>query len=247
MRNSCAVRPNKSLMQMSRKGTRKRALARVLTLSDAATAGKLRFGNLMFPAAIGKGGVRAMKLEGDGASPRGTWPILRVYYRPDRLRRPGAAFPVEILRPGLGWCDAPADRNYNRCVRLPYKASAEQLWREDSLYDIVLALNCNLSPRSKGRGSAIFVHIARADFAPTAGCIALRREHLRRLLAALPRGSAFALGKCVNAGRTRRCGEGAAAWRKGQSCAKARHASSRPRPNYDTYSVMRRGRDPNSG
>jgi L,D-peptidoglycan transpeptidase YkuD (ErfK/YbiS/YcfS/YnhG family) len=203
LRNRCAARPNQSLMKMNRKGTRKRATARVLTLSDASAAGEMRFGNMVFPAAIGKGGVRAMKREGDGASPRGIWPVGRAFYRADRLRRPRAAVPLEPLRPQSGWCDAPSDRNYNRRVRLPYRASAEKLWRDDGLYDLILVLDYNLTSRSRGRGSAIFVHFARPDFAPTAGCIALRREHLLRLLAALPRRAAFVLGKSVNRARRR--------------------------------------------
>lgn len=183
---------------MSRKGTRKSSAARVFTLSDTSAAGRLQFGRLIFPAAIGRSGVRALKREGDGASPRGIWRVTRAFYRPDRMSRPCAAIPLTPLRPRFGWCDAPADRNYNRLVPLPYPASAEQLWRDDALYDLVLVLLYNLSPRSKGRGSAIFVHIARPDFAPTAGCIALKREHLLRLLAVLPRRAAFALGKSIN-------------------------------------------------
>ena len=136
-----------------------------------------------------------MKREGDGASPRGYWPGFRVYYRPDRLRRPRAALPVSPLRPGLGWCDAPASHGYNRQVPLPHPASAEELWRGDGLYDIIAVLDYNFSRRSAWRGSAIFVHVASPGFSPTAGCVALKREHLLRLLAALPRDALFAMGK----------------------------------------------------
>ncbi len=170
-------------------------MARVLALSDRATLGIVRFQNLTFPAAIGKSGVCAVKREGDGASPRGTWPAVRIYYRPDRLRRPRTALPAEPLRPGLGWCDAPGDRNYNHPVELPYPASAETLWREDGLYDVIAVLDYNIGRRSRGRGSAIFVHVASPGFKPTAGCIALKREHLLRLLAVLPRNAVFAAGK----------------------------------------------------
>jgi L,D-peptidoglycan transpeptidase YkuD (ErfK/YbiS/YcfS/YnhG family) len=120
---------------------------------------------------------------------------VHIYYRPDRLRRPRSVLPVSPLCPGLGWCDAPGDRNYNRPVRLPYLASAETLWREDGLYDLIAVLDYNISRRGHGRGSAIFVHVVRPGFLPTAGCIALKREHLLRLLAALPRKAAFAVGK----------------------------------------------------
>ena len=174
---------------------RKYAVARVLALSDRAAGGILRFQSLEFPVSIGKGGVRAMKREGDGASPRGLWPAVRLYFRPDRLRRPGSPLPVRPLRHVLGWCDAPFDRNYNRPVRLPYAASAEALWREDRLYDAIAVLDYNFSRRRAGRGSAIFVHVASPGYLPTAGCIALKREHLLRLLAVLPRDALFAIGK----------------------------------------------------
>ncbi|MGO9171548.1 MAG: L,D-transpeptidase family protein [Rhodomicrobium sp.] len=189
------MQPRRNLTQNRRKKTRKRAVVRIFALSDASTAGALHYNNLHFPAALGKGGVRALKREGDGATPRGFWPAIRVYYRPDRLRRPAAALPIEPLRESYGWCDAPGDRNYNRRVPLPYGASAERLWRNDRLYDAIVVLSYNARRRIAWRGSAIFVHVARRGFAPTAGCIALKREHLLRLLAVLPHGTLFALGK----------------------------------------------------
>ncbi len=136
-----------------------------------------------------------MKHEGDGGTPRGSWPVLQAYYRPGRLMRPSTPLSIHPLRPDLGWCDAPDDRNYNRPVRLPYPRSAETLWRDDSLYDAILVLDYNIRRRSANRGSAIFVHVAAPGLSPTAGCIALRREHLLKLLAVLPRGVAFAAGK----------------------------------------------------
>jgi L,D-peptidoglycan transpeptidase YkuD (ErfK/YbiS/YcfS/YnhG family) len=103
------------------------------------------------------------------------------------------ALPAKPLRPSDGWCDAPRDRNYNRKVTLPYPASHERLWRKDGLYDVIVVLDYNYSRRVSGRGSAIFMHVARRGFAPTEGCIALKRDHLLRLLAVLPRRTAVAL------------------------------------------------------
>lgn len=94
-----------------------------------------------------------------------------------------------VLVPGMGWCDAPSDPNYNRQVRYPYRASAEALWRDDGLYDLVAVLDYNVRPRVRGRGSAIFMHVARPGYLPTEGCIALRKDHLRRLLSLTGRGS----------------------------------------------------------
>lgn len=166
---------------------RKRAAIRILTLSNSATAGLLTFGALTFPVAIGRGGVRALKVEGDGATPMGFWPLQCVYYRSDRIRRPLTALPAKPIRPSDGWCDAPGDRNYNRKVLMPYPASAERLWRQDRLYDLIVVLGYNGNPRVRGRGSAIFLHVARRGLTPTAGCIAMKRERLFQLLAATPR------------------------------------------------------------
>jgi L,D-peptidoglycan transpeptidase YkuD (ErfK/YbiS/YcfS/YnhG family) len=106
-----------------------------------------------------------------------------VLYRADRLRRPVTGLAVSRIRRGEGWCDDPADRNYNRSVALPYPASAETLWREDHLYDVVVVLDHNRRPRVRGAGSAIFMHLAKPGLAPTAGCIALPRPAMLGLLA----------------------------------------------------------------
>jgi L,D-peptidoglycan transpeptidase YkuD (ErfK/YbiS/YcfS/YnhG family) len=165
-------------------GTRSRT-AHVLMLSAGSPRGWLKLGGLKFPCALGRTGCRARKREGDGATPVGRWRLRAVLYRPDRLRRPRTVLPVRAIRPLDGWCDASADRNYNRPVRHPYPAGAERLWRTDALYDVVVVLGCNDRPRVRGRGSAIFMHVARPGYAPTEGCIALARPHLLRLLARL--------------------------------------------------------------
>ena len=126
-----------------------------------------------------------MKREGDGATPMGVFTLCEVLYRPDRVRRPRAGLPVHAVRRTDGWCDDPQDGNYNRKVRLPYAARAETLWRDDRIYDLIVVLDHNRRPRAKGRGSAIFMHVARPDYAPTAGCIALSLGDLNRLLALL--------------------------------------------------------------
>jgi L,D-peptidoglycan transpeptidase YkuD (ErfK/YbiS/YcfS/YnhG family) len=151
-------------------------------LSANCKRGILRLGSLRFPCALGRSGCRTLKREGDGATPIGRWRLRAVLYRPDRVPRPRTALPVKAIRRLDGWCDAPDDRNYNRPVRLPYPASAERLWREDALYDIVVILDYNERPRARGRGSAIFMHLARSGYAPTEGCVALARPHLLRLL-----------------------------------------------------------------
>jgi len=139
--------------------------------------------------AVGSGGIGTKRREGDGITPIGVWPVRRVFYRADKMNTPVCVFPPRPIVPDDGWCDAPDDANYNREVKLPYQASAENLWRDDSLYDIVAVLGFNDAPVIAGLGSAIFLHIASPDYAPTAGCIALSFQDACELLAALERGA----------------------------------------------------------
>jgi L,D-peptidoglycan transpeptidase YkuD (ErfK/YbiS/YcfS/YnhG family) len=144
-------------------------------------------------AACGRAGVRADKREGDGASPEGTFPLLYGFYRPDRMARPASGLAMTVLQPNHGWVDEPADPNYNRLVTLPYAASHEEMWLADGLYDLVVVIGYNTDPVVPGRGSAIFLHVARPDFSPTAGCIAIARDVLAALLGLLGPGSTITI------------------------------------------------------
>jgi L,D-peptidoglycan transpeptidase YkuD (ErfK/YbiS/YcfS/YnhG family) len=139
-------------------------------------------------AAIGPGGIAVKNGEGDGITPRGHWPVREVFYRADRIAKPATALPLRAIRREDGWCDAPDDVNYNRLVKLPYPASAETLWREDHLYDLVLVLGYNDDPVVPGKGSAIFLHLARPDFSATHGCVALRYDDALAAIAQLKPG-----------------------------------------------------------
>ncbi|MGE3712082.1 MAG: L,D-transpeptidase [Hyphomicrobiaceae bacterium] len=156
-------------------------------LSAHRTTGVLEAGTLRLPCAVGGGGVSALKREGDGATPAGRFDLVEVRYRADRVRRPASPFPTRPSARRDGWCDAAGDRSYNRPVRLPYRASAESMWRDDGVYDVVVVLSHNQRPRKQGAGSAVFMHLARPEFAPTAGCIALRQRDLLLLLSRLSR------------------------------------------------------------
>lgn len=140
-------------------------------------------GQLQLPCALGASGIRRDKREGDGATPRGTFRLLAGYWRADRLTRPATALPLIPLMPDMGWCDDPADPAYNRAVTLPYPGRHERLWRDDHVYDIVVVIDFNLDPVRRGAGSAIFLHLARPDFSPTEGCVAVSLDGMRRLLA----------------------------------------------------------------
>jgi L,D-peptidoglycan transpeptidase YkuD (ErfK/YbiS/YcfS/YnhG family) len=153
-------------------------------LFTATADGTLDIAGRRVRCALGPTGIKpaGLKREGDGASPAGVWPIREVIYRPDRGPPPAAAFRVRAMAPDDGWCDAPTDPAYNRPVKLPYPASAERLWRDDGIYDIVVVLGHNDDPPVPGMGSAIFLHLCRPGYPPTQGCVAISRPDLEDLL-----------------------------------------------------------------
>ena len=151
------------------------------------TEGLLAHGGRVEPCALGRGGIRRLKREGDGATPAAAMRLLGTLWRADRTRRPTTALPGRAIRADDGWCDAPRSGLYNRPVRLPFAASHETLERADELYDLLVVLDFNLGARRAFGASAIFLHCARPGLASTAGCIALPAARLARLLARLPR------------------------------------------------------------
>jgi L,D-peptidoglycan transpeptidase YkuD (ErfK/YbiS/YcfS/YnhG family) len=151
-------------------------------------------GRLIWPggsarAVVGRTGVATNKKEGDGATPAGTFPLASGFYRPDRMGPPHSGLLVRALSPRDAWVDDPADHNYNRLVSLPYSAHTEQMWLEDAVYDLLVVIGYNMDPVVPGVGSAVFLHIARPDFTPTAGCIAVEKDVLVRLMPLLGLGS----------------------------------------------------------
>ena len=138
--------------------------------------------------ALGPGGIAHKTREGDGVTPQGVFALREVFYRADRINSLATTLPLWKLEPDDGWCDAPEDPNYNRLVKLPYPASAENLWRDDHVYDIITVIGFNDQPVYAGKGSAIFLHLAKPDFSPTAGCIALAQSDLRAALEQLQPG-----------------------------------------------------------
>ena len=168
-----------------RRGQRERSLRRLTVQRKPGepSRGVLQVGSLTLPVALGRGGVRANKREGDGATPRGCFRLKRLWWRADRHPRPLTMLPARRIAADDAWCENPADRRYNRPVKLAPQSPADRLARADMLYDFIVEIDHNSRPRVAGRGSAIFIHIARPGFAPTAGCIALAMPSLRRLLA----------------------------------------------------------------
>jgi L,D-peptidoglycan transpeptidase YkuD (ErfK/YbiS/YcfS/YnhG family) len=134
------------------------------------------------PAALGRGGIKANKREGDGGTPRGRFRLKRLWWRGERHARPATLLPSRRIARDDGWCEDPSDRHYNQLVKVPAGSDADRLARADALYDFIVEIDHNTRPRIAGRGSAVFIHVARPHFAPTAGCIALEIGALRRLL-----------------------------------------------------------------
>ena len=131
---------------------------------------------------LGKTGVLRKKIEGDGATPAGVFPLIRVLYRPYRIDSPETRLPVLPLSPNDGWCDDPIHKDYNKPIKLPHDGSHERLWRDDNIYDIVVVLGYNTSPVIPFRGSAIFIHFAEPSFKSTNGCVALKDVDLLEIL-----------------------------------------------------------------
>ena len=147
------------------------------------TGARLTWRDSSCRCALGRAGITPDKHEGDGATPEGCFALRRVLYRADRVDVPATALPVAALGEHDGWCDEPTDSAYNTQVNLPYPARTESLWREDHAYDVIVVLGYNENPVVPGAGSAIFLHLAAGDYAPTGGCVAVSGADLAHILA----------------------------------------------------------------
>jgi L,D-peptidoglycan transpeptidase YkuD (ErfK/YbiS/YcfS/YnhG family) len=163
------------------------SLIQVRTRPGDRTCGLLLAAGRPLPVVLGRSGIRADKREGDGGTPQGRFHPLRLWWRPDRASRPRTFLPTRRITSDLAWCEDPQDRRYNRPFRRSASEPGDRLWRTDHLYDLVIEIDHNTRPRIAGRGSAVFLHLARTDGSPTAGCVAFGVGDLRRLLARLSR------------------------------------------------------------
>lgn len=169
-----------------RAGLSRLRVARILC--GAPHQGRLLAGTTIMRCALGRAGISSNKREGDGATPRGSWKLLYAFMRPARFPRPLPLAPTRRTQTSDIWCDDPESFLYNRHLRRPTRFRHEQLWRSDRLYDFVGVLDYNLRPARRGRGSAIFLHVATEELSATAGCVALRARDLARLIPRLARG-----------------------------------------------------------
>ncbi len=160
---------------------------RIRTAAGDPRRGWLTAGGRSVPVALGRAGVRANKREGDGGTPKGTFRPRQLWWRADRHPRPLTFLPVRAIRPEDAWCEDPSSRHYNQPMRLEGGHSGDRLRRDDHLYDFIVEIDHNSSPRIAGRGSAVFLHLARDNFSPTAGCVSMTKATMLRLLARLGR------------------------------------------------------------
>jgi L,D-peptidoglycan transpeptidase YkuD (ErfK/YbiS/YcfS/YnhG family) len=154
----------------------------VRAASGKASRGWLVVGDRAIPVALGRGGIRANKREGDGGTPRGVFRPRRLWWRADRHPRPRTFLPVRAIRADDAWCEDPADRHYNQPIRIGSEHRGDRLMRDDHLYDFIVEIDHNTRPRIAGRGSAVFLHLARENFTPTAGCVSMTRAAITGLL-----------------------------------------------------------------
>jgi L,D-peptidoglycan transpeptidase YkuD (ErfK/YbiS/YcfS/YnhG family) len=158
------------------------AAIRIRSAAGNRRRGWLEVDGRTIPVALGRGGILANKREGDGGTPRGTFHPLRLWWRADRHVRPHTHLPIRVIGSRDAWCEDPADRHYNQPIRLTADEGGDRLRRDDHLYDFIIEIDHNMRPRIAGRGSAVFLHLARPQFAPTAGCVAMTRSSMLHLL-----------------------------------------------------------------
>ena len=145
-------------------------------------SGHLKYKELRFKCALGKAGIGKKKIEGDKITPRGTFKIVNIYYRKDRIKNIVTNLKLVKIKRNMGWCDDPESKKYNQLIKLPTKYCHEKLYRSDNLYDIILILNYNMDPIIKGKGSAIFLHLAKNLKNKTNGCIGLKKKDMLELI-----------------------------------------------------------------
>jgi L,D-peptidoglycan transpeptidase YkuD (ErfK/YbiS/YcfS/YnhG family) len=156
--------------------------------------GYLKYKNFKFRCSIGKAGIKTKIKEGDNITPKGTYKILSTYYRKDRVKKFKSSIKKIIIKKKMGWCDDIKSKSYNKQIRLPSKLSHEILYRKDNIYDIVCVINYNINPILKNKGSAIFLHIAKKNYQKTKGCVALKKNHLIKLLSSIKKNTKIKIG-----------------------------------------------------
>ena len=143
---------------------------------------KLIYNNYRIKCAVGKRGIKKKLKEGDLVTPTGRFKVKLILYRKDRVKKLSTSIKKLTIKKNMGWCDDPDSSKYNKLITLPFKYSHEKLFRKDRIYDIILVLNYNMNPVKRNKGSAIFIHVAKNNFKPTKGCVALKKKELLKII-----------------------------------------------------------------
>ena len=158
-------------------------------------SGYLKYKNFKFRCALGKNGIKKKTKEGDNITPIGIFKIIKIYYRYDKIKNLKTSIKKIKIKKNIGWCYDPKSSFYNQQIKLPYKFNYEKLYRNDHIYDLLAVLNYNTNPVVKNKGSAIFIHIAKNNYKPTAGCLALKKGDLIKLLQTINKNTKIKISK----------------------------------------------------
>jgi L,D-peptidoglycan transpeptidase YkuD (ErfK/YbiS/YcfS/YnhG family) len=157
-------------------------------------SGYLKYKKLKFRCTLGKAGIKKKIMEGDNITPKGIFKIIKIYYRPDKIKEIKTLIKKIKIKKNMGWCDDIKSRFYNQQIKLPANYSHEKLYRNDNLYDLIAVLNYNIDPIIKNKGSAIFLHIAKNSYQETKGCIALKKKHLIEIISKIKKNTKIKIG-----------------------------------------------------
>jgi L,D-peptidoglycan transpeptidase YkuD (ErfK/YbiS/YcfS/YnhG family) len=157
-------------------------------------SGYLNYKNFKFRCALGKNGIRQKEREGDFVTPKGKYKLIKIYYRADRIKKIRSPLKKIKIKKNMGWCDDVNSKYYNKQIKINKKISHEKLYRKDNVYDIVVVLNYNINPIIKGKGSAIFLHVAKKNYKKTQGCIALKKSELLNLVSKIKKNTQIKIG-----------------------------------------------------
>ena len=157
-------------------------------------SGYLKYKKFKFRCALGKGGIKQKEREGDFITPKGKFKLIKIYYRSDRIKKINSTLKKIKIKKNMGWCDDVSSNYYNKQIKINKKISHEKLHRKDNVYDIIVVLNYNLNPIIKGKGSAIFLHVAKKNYNKTQGCIALKKNELLYLISKIKKNTQIRIG-----------------------------------------------------
>ena len=132
--------------------------------------------------AVGKRGITDKKLEGDNKTPSGIFRFISIFYRKDRISIAKSHLQKVVIKKNMGWCDDSNSKFYNNLIKFPFLCSAEKLWLTENIYDIIVIISYNINPTIKKKGSAIFLHIAKKNYTPTKGCVAISKKDMKLLI-----------------------------------------------------------------